>query len=81
MTNKNDMQAFENFLEDLEMKAPRKEYKNRWDAKLVNPAFTLDEYEKSRNRACKECKGALDTSDTEVNTCFECYQESFRKGN
>lgn len=61
----------------------RKEYNDRWFAPLVNPGFTLAEYEASRekvtNKNCLDCK--TDITFSLFDTCHDCYCESFRKGN
>lgn len=85
MINKDDMRAFENFLGDIKMKVPRKEYNDRWTAKLVNRGVTLEEYEKNREylfyQNCSDCGKELRFKDTHFPTCFGCYQENFRRGN
>ena len=58
----------------------RKEYNDRWNAPLVNPPVTAGEWE-NRVKQCDDCGKMLDTKDSEVKTCYECYAESFRKGN
>lgn len=62
-----------------------KEYNDRNLKPLVNPPITNGEYEsqlvKDGKRPCQECGEPLDTVDRDVDTCFECYSENFRKGN
>lgn len=60
----------------------RKEYNDRWNAPLVNPGVTFEEYEEKRKkvRQCNDCGVILGTQDSEIITCYSCYAENFRKG-
>lgn len=51
----------------------RKEYDNRWDAELVNPGFTMEEYEANKSaigRYCANCNRFL-LSDESIQ-CYPC---------
>ena len=61
----------------------RKEYKDRANYPIVNPGFTLDEYERSRVPAIRHCAGCgylMDTTLESIKTCFACFTQGWTKG-
>lgn len=61
----------------------RKEYNDRWNAQLVNPGFTLDQYEKERTkhrREMAECTCIYDfISDQHMAYCIVNFPSNHQK--
>lgn len=54
-----------------------KEYQDRHDKLLVNPAVLAEDYHNS-DHTCKEC--GVPIQDRDVTVCYECYSENYRRG-